>query len=257
MLRVNFPLLLPVLLSTFCPLTDADSGVTFTYPNSSSHLTVNYNDTVILIYSTPWPSVNIWVYCLASTNSQYADWYQTYGNPMHQSGILTIPHIGSPTDLSSIVQFPTPCWIKVADSRLGNADDNVPAGVVGANFTMKSVDSLPVQTWSAGVSPTSSNAQATVTVTATPGSSSQSISSNSGLNLGAKAGISVGVGILCVAVIGMALYAFKLRKILNRQFEEVKKLNALKASRDSKDANDERYTRKELPTTTVKPVGVR
>ena len=87
------------LLSFSSLSTNAASGVNFIYPNASPPITVNYVDTVKLMYSTPWLSVNIWVYCLESAHSKYNEYYQTYGNPLDQSGILTIFHIGDPNDL--------------------------------------------------------------------------------------------------------------------------------------------------------------
>ena len=117
---------------------------------------------------------------------------------------------------------------------------------------MKSVDGLPTQTWSAGVTPTGVNAGATVTVTTKPGGSASSASSSS-LGTGAKVGIGISVGVLCVAVASLAIYIFILRKRLHLQDEKVKKLNAIKESRDYRAVNDLRFTRNELPTTTVQP----
>src|ERR1700761_4592552 len=90
------------LLSFSSLSTNADSGVNFIYPNASSPITVNYVDTVKLMYSTPWLSVNIWVYCLESAHVEYSEYYQTYGNLLDQSGILYYLHIGDPNDLTGI-----------------------------------------------------------------------------------------------------------------------------------------------------------
>ena len=115
---------------------------------------------------------------------------------------------------------------------------------------MKSVDGLPIQTWSAGVTPTGVNAGATVTVTTTPSSSLSSASSSS-LSTGAKAGIGVSMGVLCVGMASLAIYIFMLGQRLHLQDEEVRKLNALQRSHDYRDVHDSRITRKELPTPTV------
>jgi hypothetical protein len=121
---------------------------------------------------------------------------------------------------------------------------------------MKSVDGVPMQTWSNGVTSSGVIAGTTVTITTTPDrGDSSSPAAGSNVSTAAKAGIGVGVGSLFLASTGLTVYIFRLQRRLRWHREKVERLNAIRKCRDQGDADDLRFTRTELPTTTsVRPI---
>lgn len=137
------------------------------------------------------------------------------------------------SDLHGILEFPTPCWFKAANASLGITDpDNVP-GILGGNFTMKSVDAVVQQTWAANATApaaatsaasTSSHASAPAATTVASGHASPP---STHLDKGVKAGIGIGVGVVGLALVSLVLYVLVLQRRLRERSDSLDTLKAM------------------------------
>lgn len=91
------------LIHTISASNNTDSNGNITYPAATANLTFNYLDCVKVAYTTQWSAgVNLWLFCHLSTNSPWARYYQTYYNPLTQSGVYTIEQIGNPVSTPTL-----------------------------------------------------------------------------------------------------------------------------------------------------------